>query len=122
MNGNRVIARSTTLLPNIPGLPAILTLLFAPRAEFRADANRTRLTGAICGLGYDRKRNNQSFYPEHDMEIAFDTEFGLAVSHSFPSLLVFEIRNPSTFCMPLGLAVDQQDTVLVELGNGCTVV
>lgn len=74
---NRVIARSTTLLPNIPGLPAILTLLFAPRAEFRADANRTSLTGAICGLGYDRERK-QSFYPEHDMEVAFDTEISLS--------------------------------------------
>ncbi|KAK4021219.1 hypothetical protein OUZ56_003138 [Daphnia magna] len=50
---NRVIAHSTTLLPNIPGLPAILTLLFAPRAEFRANTNRNCLTGAICGLGYD---------------------------------------------------------------------
>ena len=73
------MAHSTTLLPNIAGLPAILTLIFAPRAEFRADANRTRLTGAICGLGYDRKRN-QSFYPEHDMELAFDSEIGLPVS------------------------------------------
>jgi ATP-dependent RNA helicase TDRD9 len=73
------MAHSTTLLPNIAGLPAILTLIFAPRAEFRADANRTRLTGAICGLGYDRKRK-QSFYPEHDMELAFDSEIGLPVS------------------------------------------
>lgn len=79
MSGNRVTARSTTLLPNIAGLPAILTLLFAPRAEFRADANRTRLTGALCGLGYDKVRR-QSFYPEHDMELAFDSEIALPVS------------------------------------------
>ena len=78
-NGNRVMARSTTLLPNIAGLPAILTLLLTPRAEFRANADRTRLTGAICGLGYDRDRN-QSFYPAHDMELAFDSEISLPVS------------------------------------------
>ena len=78
-----MIAHSTTLLPNIPGLPAILTLLFAPRAEFRADAERKRLTGAICGLGYDRQRKNQPFYHEHDMEIAFDTDIGLSVDISF---------------------------------------
>jgi len=73
------LARSTTLLPNIPGLPAILTLLFAPRAEFRANKDNTRLTGAVCGLGYDRERQ-QSFYPEHDMELVFDSEIGLPVS------------------------------------------
>lgn len=78
MDRKSVIVRSTTLLPNIPGLPAILTLVFAPRAEFRADADRKRLTGAICGLGYDKDRS-QSFYPEHDMEIGFDAEIGLTV-------------------------------------------
>ncbi|XP_046649298.1 probable ATP-dependent RNA helicase spindle-E [Daphnia pulicaria] len=75
-NGRHVQARSTTLLPNIPGLPAILTLLFAPRAEFRADKDIKRLTGAICGLGYDHEKQ-QSFYPEHDMELNFDSEIGL---------------------------------------------
>lgn len=78
-NGRHVQARSTTLLPNIPGLPAILTLLFAPRAEFRADRDIKRLTGAICGLGYDQVKQ-QSFYPEHDMELTFDSEIGLTVS------------------------------------------
>ncbi len=77
---NRVMTRSTTLLPNIPGLPAILALLFAPRAEFRSDEKRTRLTGAICGLGYDKERHNQPLYPEHDMEITFDTAIGHSVS------------------------------------------
>lgn len=67
------------MLPNIPGLPAILTLLFAPRAEFRADRDIKRLTGAICGLGYDQVKQ-QSFYPEHDMELTFDSEIGLTVS------------------------------------------
>ena len=74
MKGDCVTARSTTLLPNIPGLPAVLTLLFAPRAEFRTDSKRTRLIGAICGLGYDWRKESQSLYQEHDMEVYFDTE------------------------------------------------
>lgn len=88
VNHNHVVARATTLLPNIPGLSAILTLIFAPQAEFRANPGRTRLTGAICGLGFDKERN-QSLYPEHDMEISFDTEVSLRVSptaSAFPRL------------------------------------
>ena len=88
LNSSHVVARSTTLLPNIPGLASILTLLFTPRAEFHTDATRTRLTGAICGLGYDRERNCQSLYPEHDMEIVFDTEIDQNVSH----VLEFELN------------------------------
>ena len=78
---HRVTLRNTTMLPNIPGLPALLTLIFTPRAEFHADEHRTRLTGALCGLGYDPE-TNQSLFPEHDMEIAFDTEISLNVSIS----------------------------------------
>lgn len=74
-----MLARCTTLLPNVPGLASILTLLFAPRAEFRADKARTRLTGAICGLGFDRERKDQAYHPEHDMEITFDAEVNLSV-------------------------------------------
>ena len=99
MNTNRVVARSTTLLPNIPGLASILTLLFAPRAEFRTNATRTRLTGAICGLGFDRERNCQSFYPEHDMEIAFDTEIDLNVS-SYEFLFTLEVLIIVFFFLP----------------------
>lgn len=60
-------------MPNIHGLPALLTLIFAPRAEYRTNENRTRLNGAICGLGYDA-RLDQAVCPERDMEIAFDKE------------------------------------------------
>ena len=33
--GSSMIARDTTILPLIPGLAAIITLLFTPVAEFR---------------------------------------------------------------------------------------
>ena len=33
--GNVIQARHTTLMPHIPGLPALITLLFTPKAEMR---------------------------------------------------------------------------------------
>ena len=33
--GTTVMARDTTILPNIPGLPALMALLFCPTAELR---------------------------------------------------------------------------------------
>uniref|UniRef100_A0A646QES9 Probable ATP-dependent RNA helicase spindle-E n=1 Tax=Hemiscolopendra marginata TaxID=943146 RepID=A0A646QES9_9MYRI len=71
-DGMSIIARNTTLMPNIHGLPALVSLLFTPCAELRADPQYTRYTGVLCGLGYDPE-NSQSLYPEHDMEITFDT-------------------------------------------------
>ena len=120
MNTNRVVARSTTLLPNIPGLASILTLLFAPRAEFRTNATRTRLTGAICGLGFDRERNCQSFYPEHDMEIAFDTEIYLNVS-SYEFLFTLEVLIIVFFFFQ-GCAAHQQIEILVQFRVGANFV
>ena len=79
VENHRVVLRNTTMLPNIPALPALLTLIFTPRAEYHTDAGRTRLTGALCGLGFNPV-TNQSLYPVHDMEISFDTEISLNVS------------------------------------------
>ena len=45
-SGSATLARATTLLPSIPGLPHLLCLLFAPTAELR------RVWGLLCvGLG-----------------------------------------------------------------------
>ncbi|KAH9490788.1 ATP-dependent RNA helicase tdrd9 [Bulinus truncatus] len=71
--GNSLIARQTTLLPQIPGLAAIITLVFTPYAEFRTDSRCRRYTGALCGLGYDEE--NLSLLPDHDIELTFETEF-----------------------------------------------
>ena len=79
-DGKCVRVRQTTLLPAMAGLSSILSLLFAPRVEFRADVNRTRLTGALCGLG--KKGDGSSIYPAHDMELEFDTEISVKV-HNF---------------------------------------
>jgi ATP-dependent RNA helicase TDRD9 len=69
--GNTVLARNTTLLPNIHGLGHLLCLLFAPTVELRVDPLKRQYTGAICGLGCDFS-TGVSLYPDHDMEIIFD--------------------------------------------------
>lgn len=40
---------------------------------FRVNESRTRLTGALCGLGYD-KLTGEPVFRDHDMEVTFDTE------------------------------------------------
>ncbi|CAL8286818.1 unnamed protein product [Lota lota] len=69
---SHIVLRETTLLPDIPGLPALLTMLFTPVMELRTDAERSRYTGALCGLGW----NSSTLEPvlaERDMELVFDT-------------------------------------------------
>ncbi|KAK0080680.1 hypothetical protein PV325_013516 [Microctonus aethiopoides] len=71
-SGNLVL-RNTALMPNIPGLTSLLCLIFAPQIELRRNSFKTRYSGALCGLGYDKK-THQSLFPEHDMAIDFDVE------------------------------------------------
>ncbi|XP_064649764.1 ATP-dependent RNA helicase TDRD9-like [Lineus longissimus] len=70
-SGNSIIARNTTIMPHIHGLPAILALLFAPCAEIRTDSARTKYIGVLCGLGVDPDSGHPAF-PDHEMEITFD--------------------------------------------------
>lgn len=74
---SKVILRDTTLMPSLPGMLPIVSMLFAPKIELRTKPGAEHYTGMICGLGYDRK-TKAAFYPEHDMEIIFDTAFSLA--------------------------------------------
>lgn len=39
----------------------------------RTDPYRRRYTGALCGLGYVES-NSSSLFPDHDIEMIFDTE------------------------------------------------
>ncbi|XP_021956127.1 ATP-dependent RNA helicase TDRD9 [Folsomia candida] len=69
-SGN-ILARETTIMPPVPGLLSLLTMLFAPKIEFRLDPDQTRYTGCVSGLGTDPLETN-SVYPDHDMEVIFD--------------------------------------------------
>ncbi|XP_077323696.1 ATP-dependent RNA helicase TDRD9 isoform X1 [Lithobates pipiens] len=71
--GSLLMLRETSLLPSIPGLPALITMLFAPVIELRVDDMRREYTGALCGLGWHCR--NLAVWPEHDIELAFDVRF-----------------------------------------------
>lgn len=73
-NKDSLMLRNTTFLPNIPGLAALLALIFAPRMELRCNSRKTYYTGALCGLGPIDNCTNQAIFPDHDMEIQFDVE------------------------------------------------
>ncbi|XP_024872518.1 probable ATP-dependent RNA helicase spindle-E, partial [Temnothorax curvispinosus] len=66
--------KNTTLLSNIPGLAALLALIFAPCVELRCNSRKTYYTGALCGLGPIGVGSNQATFPNHDMEITFDVD------------------------------------------------
>ncbi|XP_014470956.1 PREDICTED: probable ATP-dependent RNA helicase spindle-E isoform X2 [Dinoponera quadriceps] len=66
--------RNTTLLPNMPGLAALLVLIFAPRVELRCSPLATRYTEALCGLGPIDSCTGRGVFPDHDMKISFDVE------------------------------------------------
>ncbi|KAJ0062697.1 hypothetical protein NL108_004311, partial [Boleophthalmus pectinirostris] len=72
--GTLILLRETTLMPDIPGLPALITMLFTPIMELRTNEERTAYTGALCGLGWDNDTQD-GILPERDIELAFDVKF-----------------------------------------------
>ncbi|KAL0112947.1 hypothetical protein PUN28_012296 [Cardiocondyla obscurior] len=73
-NTDHLRLRNTTLLPTVPGLAALIVLIFTPYMELRRSPMGTYYTGALCGLGYN-SITERSLFPEHDLEILFDVEF-----------------------------------------------
>uniref|UniRef100_A0A672IHW2 ATP-dependent RNA helicase TDRD9 n=1 Tax=Salarias fasciatus TaxID=181472 RepID=A0A672IHW2_SALFA len=72
--GSNILLRDTTLMPHIPGLPALIAMLFSPVMELRTDPERTLYTGVLCGLGWGGK-TQEAVLPEHDLELTFDVKF-----------------------------------------------
>ncbi|XP_076014599.1 ATP-dependent RNA helicase TDRD9 [Genypterus blacodes] len=70
-SGSHIVLRNTTLMPDIPGLPALLTMLFTPVMELRTNEERTCYTGALCGMGWN-SLTQEGILPNHDIELAFD--------------------------------------------------
>ena len=64
---------NTTLMPYLPGLTALIVLIFTPYMELRRNNFGTYYIGALCGLGFD-PITKSSIYPEHDIELQFDIE------------------------------------------------
>lgn len=70
---DHIVLRHTTMMPNVRALPMLCSLLFAPMVELRVNPSCTRYTGALCGLGYD-KRTKESLFPATDLSVLFDCE------------------------------------------------
>lgn len=61
-------------MPPIPGLAPMLTMIFCPTMQLRANSKSSRFTGCLSGLGKDHA-TQMAVYPDHDMEVVFDTLF-----------------------------------------------
>ncbi|XP_050500207.1 probable ATP-dependent RNA helicase spindle-E isoform X2 [Diabrotica virgifera virgifera] len=72
-NSDHLKLRQTTLMPNIPGLPMLLTLLFCPKMSPKVTDDGTKVASILCGLGYD-PITLKSYYPSHDFILTLDTE------------------------------------------------
>nr|CAD7200042.1 unnamed protein product [Timema douglasi] len=105
-----LILRNTTLMPNIHGFPALMALLFAPRAEIRVNDTRTKYIGALCGLGYDID-TDMPLFPEHDMEVRFDVEINIQDLQDI---------NMLRFWMSNATSLDEGETALI--GNSINIV
>ncbi|XP_061232265.1 ATP-dependent RNA helicase TDRD9 isoform X1 [Neopsephotus bourkii] len=74
--GSAVILEETSLMPPIPGLLPLLSMLFAPAIELRVDKSGKYFTGVLCGLGWSQS-SGAPLLPENDMELTFDVHFGV---------------------------------------------
>ncbi|XP_049877718.1 probable ATP-dependent RNA helicase spindle-E [Pectinophora gossypiella] len=72
---SKLTLRHTTLMPNIPGLPAIIALIFCPMAEFRRNSEGTRYVSALCGLG--STEDGTPYFPEHDVLVNIDADLSV---------------------------------------------
>uniref|UniRef100_H3DIZ7 RNA helicase n=1 Tax=Tetraodon nigroviridis TaxID=99883 RepID=H3DIZ7_TETNG len=75
-SGTKIVLQDTSIMPDIPGLPALITMLFSPVMELRTNEERTCYTGALCGLGWD-SRTKEAILPNRDIELAFDVKFDI---------------------------------------------
>lgn len=67
---NRVLARDTTLMPNIRGLPSIMALLFAQYYRMVYNENLKCFGGAVFGIGWDD--DDQPINSNYEVELGFD--------------------------------------------------
>ncbi|XP_022219578.1 probable ATP-dependent RNA helicase spindle-E [Drosophila obscura] len=70
-NGRILNLRGTSLMPNIPGFAAIMTMIFCPCAQIKANKANSRYVSILAGLGR-HSQTMQSFYEDHDMVINLD--------------------------------------------------
>uniref|UniRef100_A0A3Q2T1N6 RNA helicase n=1 Tax=Fundulus heteroclitus TaxID=8078 RepID=A0A3Q2T1N6_FUNHE len=66
----QILLDNTSILPDIPGLPALVMMLFTP---VMTNEERSYYTGALFGLGFNG-RTQEAVLPENDIELQFDVK------------------------------------------------
>ncbi|KAM7364026.1 putative ATP-dependent RNA helicase spindle-E isoform 2-T2 [Cochliomyia hominivorax] len=72
-NGDGLVARATTLMPNIHGFGALMTLLFCPTMQIKCNKTQTKYVAILAGLGYD-EITHKSQYSDHDIVFYLDID------------------------------------------------
>ncbi|KAL3288338.1 hypothetical protein HHI36_002786 [Cryptolaemus montrouzieri] len=72
-SGDKLLLRQTTIMPNIPGFPFLMALLFCPEMEPKLTEDGTRISSLLCGLGV-HENSNRPCYPAHDAVLTLDIE------------------------------------------------
>ncbi|KNC34771.1 hypothetical protein FF38_01968 [Lucilia cuprina] len=72
-NGDILVARATTLMPNIHGFGALMTLLFCPTMQIKCNKTQTKYVAILAGLGYDECTHN-SLFGDHDIVLNLDVD------------------------------------------------
>lgn len=74
-SGNGILARASTLMPNIPGFGPLMAMIFCPTMQIQCNADQTKYIGILTGLGYNNRTLCDSLFPEHDLYFSLDAEF-----------------------------------------------
>lgn len=70
-NGDRLNTYNTTLMPNIHGFGALMTMLFCPTMQVKCNAERTKYVSILAGLGYNPE-TIEPYFEEHDLVMNLD--------------------------------------------------
>lgn len=122
--GTTLLLRETSLMPHIPGLPALLSMLFTPVMELRVDREGKCYTGVLCGLGWN-PMTGAPILPEHDIELAFDVQFSVEdvveinILRATINKLVCDRPNGSKYLGPEGITQLQDNARQKLLGLFC---
>uniref|UniRef100_A0A1I8NW04 Probable ATP-dependent RNA helicase spindle-E n=1 Tax=Stomoxys calcitrans TaxID=35570 RepID=A0A1I8NW04_STOCA len=95
-SGETIVARSTTLMPNIHGFGALMTMLFCPTMQVKRNSSCTKYVAILAGLGFDPHTYNP-LYGEHDVVLNLDVEIKKED---------FELINQLRYCMDCLLFTD----------------